>query len=82
MEAHDRKVAKMKEHNVNTQVALLKQSIGHVNETLKRIELGFTSHLDDISRRLDKLDNRLWQIIFLIASSVIGLVIAKIFHWF
>jgi len=54
-----------------TRIALLEQSISHINETLMRIE-----------NRLDKLDNRLWQIIFLISSSVIGLVLAKIFHWF
>lgn len=32
--------------------------------------------------RMEKLDNRLWQIIFLLlSSSIIGLVLGKIFPW-
>lgn len=38
----------------DTRIALLEQSIGHVNETMLRIEKRF----DDVDKRFDKVDNR------------------------
>ena len=61
-----------------TRIALLEQSIGHIAQTLLRIE----SRMDRIDSRIDKLENRLWQIVFLISSSILGMILGKIFHWF
>lgn len=76
-----------------TRIALLEQSIGHIDQTLLRLEkkidgmeTGLIARIDTVESRLGnhivKIDSRLWQIIFLIASSVITIVLARIFHWF
>lgn len=78
-----------------TRIALLEQSIGHIDQTLMRIEsridkiddridqtlMRIESRIDKMDGRIDKMDNRLWQIMFLISSSIIGLILGKIFHW-
>ena len=93
-----------------TRIALLEQSIGHINQTLIRIESridgldkslntridgldkslntridgldkSLNTKMDKLESRMDKIDNRLWQIMFLISSSIIGVIIGKIFHW-
>lgn len=82
-----------------TRIALLEQSIGHIDQTLLRIESrinnidvkvenmenSFNLKIDKLENklnsRIDKIDSRLWQIMFLISSSVIGLIVAKILHW-
>jgi hypothetical protein len=94
-----------------TRIALLEQSIGHIHQTLIRIESridgldkssntkidglneslsskinelnkSLNSKIDKIDIRIDKVENRLWQILFLISSSIIGMSLGKIFHWF
>jgi hypothetical protein len=79
-----------------TRIALLEQSIGHIAQTLLRLEKNMDERFDkleislnakidkvenSLSTRMDKLDNRLWQIMFLLSSSIVGLVLGKIFHW-
>lgn len=78
-----------------TRMALLEQSIGHIDQTLMRMDARLDkmdTRLDKmdtkidnleskLNLRMDKLDNRLWQIIFLISSSIIAIVLGKIFHW-
>lgn len=78
-----------------TRIALLEQSIGHIDQTLMRIEsridkiddridqtlMRIESRIDKMDGRIDKMDNRLWQIMFLLSSSIIGLILGKIFHW-
>lgn len=61
-----------------TRIALLEQSIGHVGQSLLRLE----SKIDKMDLRIDKIDNRLLQIIFLISLSIIPTVLGKLFHWF
>lgn len=72
-----------------TRIALLEQSIIHIGQTLIRIESKIDNldlKIDKIDTklglRIDKIDNRLWQTMFLISSSIIGIIIGKIFHWF
>ncbi len=60
-----------------TRIALLEQSIGHIDQTLMRIE----SRMDKLDSRIDKIESRLWNIIFLISSSIIGIIVGKIFHF-
>lgn len=45
---------KMKYNNTDTKVALLEQSIGHINETLLRFEKRF----DNIDAQFDKLERK------------------------
>lgn len=42
----------------DTRIALLEQSIGHVNETLHRIEKRF----DSVDKRLDVLDGKIEEV--------------------
>jgi hypothetical protein len=74
-----------KHHNNNdsnqTRIALLEQSIGHIDQTLMRIESTIEKMDKSLNARIDKVENRLWQILFLISSSIVGIIIAKIFHW-
>lgn len=106
-----------KHHNDSheTRIALLEQSVGHISQTLLRIETkldGVDASLNtrinvmenslntkinslehslntkmnsieySLNARIDKVDNRLWQIMFLLSSSIIGVILGKIFHWF
>lgn len=83
----------MKTDSHETRIALLEQSIGHIGQTLLRLEKkmdeGFNEIKSDmktikneLNLRIDKLDSRLWQIMFLISSSIVGAILGKIFHWF
>ena len=61
-----------------TRIALLEQSIGHIGQTLLRIESRIDkldARIENIenklSLRIDKIDTRLWQILFLISSSIV-----------
>lgn len=70
-----------------TRIALLEQSIGHIDQAILRMEtkidnLGISVNLkiDKLDSRIDKIDSRLWQIMFLIAGSVVSIVISRIFH--
>jgi hypothetical protein len=70
-----------------TRIALLEQSIGHIGQTLLRIESRIDNldkslniRIDKLDARIDKVENKLWQILFLISSSIIGMILGKIFH--
>lgn len=72
---------------IKVKVALLEQSIGHINQTLIRIEKtmenGFASLEEKIQRVDSKVDSRfLWLLSFFIAGFT-GLtgVMAHGFHW-
>ncbi len=69
-------------------VAILETNIIHINESLDRMEKSITKGFEEVKEclkamdnRIDKVESRLYQILFLISSSVIGLVVAKIFDW-
>lgn len=71
-------------YSEDTRLALLEQSITHINETLKR----FDKRFDDIDKRFDKLDVRIdssfkWTL-GLMYSSIVGILvlIGHQFHWF
>jgi len=74
-----------------TRIALLEQSVININSTLIRLEKdighkfeklenNLNLKFENIEKRLDKLDNRMWQLMLLIPGSVVGILIAKIFH--
>lgn len=67
--------------STQTRVALLEQSIGHIAQTLLRIESRIDGLEKSLNTRIDKVENRLWQILFLISSSIVGMILGKIFHW-
>lgn len=83
-----------KHHNNDsnqTRIALLEQSIGHIDQTLMRIESSIekmdkslNSRIDGVekslSTRIDNVEEKLWKISFLISSSIIGYIIIQIFQ--
>lgn len=84
-----------KHHNNNdsnqTRIALLEQSIGHIDQTLMRIESSIekmdkslNAKIDEqgksLNTRIEKVENKLWQISFFISSSVVGYIIIQIFQ--
>lgn len=81
---------KHKDDSQETRLALLEQSIGHVSQALLRIESSIenienklTARINGIEARMDKIDNRLWNVGFLIITCSTGLLMtmAKGFHW-
>lgn len=86
--------------STQTRVALLEQSIGHIGQTLLRIESridgldkslnaridnldkSLGARIDKLDARIDKVENRLWQILFIIVTSIIGIGITKIIQYF
>jgi hypothetical protein len=81
--------------NQDTRIALLEQSIEHMNSTLNRLEMnlsnGFSStnkRLEEMNTRLDKFNDRLWSNFLWILSTQFTLttlicgVMAKGFQWF
>lgn len=81
----ERTEVKMKEH---TRVALLEQSIGHINQTLIRIE----SRLDKMDEKIDnnfshlntKIDSNLkWMLsVYFAGFGALFGMLAHIQHWF
>lgn len=86
---------KMKNNSLETRVALVEQAIGHVSETLSRLEnkmdAGFKK-MDEKFEKLDKeiklFDSRLWTnfywtlgTMFTLATLMCG-ILAKGFKWF
>ena len=69
--------------DAKVKVALLEQSIGHINQTLIRVEKTLENTNKSIERLDSKLDSRfLWLLSFGIAgfSGLLG-VMAHGFHW-
>lgn len=70
--------------NDQVRLALLEQSIGHIGETLQRIE----GRLNQIEGKIDKFDSRLWTnfywllgTIFTVSAGLAG-IMAQGFKWF
>ena len=81
--------------NQEVRIALLEQSIGHIGETLIRIDNRLNAidskmdkKFDEMDRKLDKFDARLWTNFYWILgtvftlSSVLAGLMAKGFNWF
>jgi len=81
-------------NNAETRIALLEQSIGHINETLIRMEKKIDGKFDKIDERFDsidsrmgKIEDRLWSNFIWQLSAMFGLtgtafaVMAKGFNW-
>jgi uncharacterized coiled-coil protein SlyX len=64
----------------DTRLALLEQSINHINETLKRMEKRF----DLMDQKFESLNNKLWsmQLWIIGGFASILLIIAHSLHWF
>ena len=80
-------------NSVDTRVALLEMSISHINETLIRIDKRFDKideRFDKIDERFNKIDQKIdsnfkWTLSLLVIpfySSIIGLFLGKVLHWF
>ncbi len=95
MKAAERLEVPMRKNSQETRLALLEQSIGHIHESIERLEKsihgGFevTNHnLAKIEARLDKFNERIWANFYWILgtmASLTGIVIgvmAKGFGWF
>lgn len=63
----------------DVKIAVLENTIGHINETLSRID----QKIDRLNQRMDKLDHRQWTNFLWLLSAIIGLagVMAHGFHW-
>lgn len=86
---------RMKVNTVETRVALVEQSIGHIGETLIRLENkidnGFKKideKFEKINEKLERFDSRLWSnfywvlgTMFTLATLMCG-IMAKGFGWF
>ncbi len=96
MNAAERIEVNMKASNSQeVRLALLEQSITHVNETLLRIDNRLSSieskierKFDEVDKKLEKFDGRLWTNFYWILgtvftlSSVLAGLMAKGFNWF
>jgi molecular chaperone GrpE (heat shock protein) len=79
--------ANMKANNQETRIALLEQSIKHVNETLLRFEKKIDGLDQKVEQNMSKINDRLWSnflwiltTLFTLSTLLIG-VMAKGFHW-
>jgi UDP-N-acetylglucosamine 2-epimerase len=70
-----------KEHANDVKIAVLQTTNQHIHETLHRIENKMDEGFKKVDTRIDKIDNRLWQIIFLMSSSILAAILGKIMHW-
>lgn len=60
-------------YELNTESRLTK--LESTNEMILKV-------LVDINQSINKLDNRLWTLIFLLASGFVTGIFNKVFHWF
>jgi len=66
-----------------TRVALLEQSISHVNETLIRIDKRF-DHLETrMETRFDRMESRIWSLFLWMIGGFVGVLglLAHSMHW-
>lgn len=82
------KMANDKNMNQDHRITRLECVIENINANFVDIKQGMrdlTKRIDDLDKKFeakfDKLDNRLWQLGILIATSIIGVIVSKIFHW-
>jgi len=67
----------------DTRIALLEQSIGHINQTLIRIEKRLDTMDAKIDARFDSLNNRIWNnFLWIIGgfTAILG-ILAHALHW-
>lgn len=78
------KEANIYPNSIDTRVALLEQSIGHINETLIRIEQEIKDFRHDIKDDMRDLKKWSWtHFVFLFgAITGLGIVVAHGFRWF
>ena len=70
------KVIKMKQDEVKTEIALIKQDINTIKDNhLAHIE----KDMNRIHTKVDKIDNRLWWIAGIIIAATVGPLIAGMF---
>ncbi len=82
-------------HSTETRIALLEQSIGHLDETLLRIDRKIDIRFDEMEKKFSKIDqqlekfnDRIWANFYWILGSLFTLtslmcgVMAKGFGWF
>lgn len=70
--------------NDNIKISSIEQNISHINESLQRIESNMKSGFQEVNGRIDKINNRLWQLFFWVTGGfgAVLVVIAKANHWF
>jgi hypothetical protein len=61
----------------STRLALLEQSIEHINQTMQRLELSMNSKFDKLDTKIDS--NFKWLLMIIVGLSG---VMAHGFHWF
>ena len=70
------KVIKMKQDEVKTEIALIKQDINTIKDNhLAHIE----KDMNRIHQKVDKIDNRLWWLAGIIIAATVGPLIAGMF---
>lgn len=70
------KVIEMKKDNVETEIALIKQDINTIKDNhLAHIE----KDIDQIHKKVDKIDNRLWALAAIIIAATVGPLLAGLF---
>ena len=70
------KVIEMKQDEVKTEIALIKQDINTIKDNhLAHIE----KDMNRIHNKVDKIDNRLWWIAGIIIAATVGPLIAGLF---
>lgn len=70
------KVIKMKQDEVKTEIALIKQDINTIKDNhLAHIE----KDMNRIHQKVDKIDTRLWMIAGIIIAATVGPLIAGMF---
>ena len=70
------KVIRMEQDEVKTEIALIKQDINTIKDNhLAHIE----KDIDQIHKKVDKIDNRLWALAAIIIAATVGPLLAGLF---
>lgn len=70
------KVIEMRQDEVKTEIALIKQDINTIKDNhLAHIE----KDIDQINKKVDKIDNRLWWLAGIIIAATVGPLLAGLF---
>ena len=70
------KVIEMRQDEVKTEIALIKKDISTIKDNhLAHIE----KDIDQINKKVDKIDNRLWWLAGIIIAATVGPLIAGLF---
>jgi hypothetical protein len=75
--------ASEKDHSNDTKIAVLENTNVHVVESLHRIERRLEIMESNFNSRIDRIDNRLWQLMFFTIAGFAGVLglIAHAFKW-